>query len=501
MLADTDEMTEDMSWPDLKDAIKYMLEESFRQWPSSSTSILHPAATLIPLQSTSMDESTLSSGVNRTFGASSNGHASHADAEENGEADADDNTGDADQIATSTSRADGEGGEFTGENDVFVRELDMQAFFPSKSQPPAQWKGSWGKRIDTVEELNAERRCIFVMLDDFVNQPPFTIQRLSELILRPTEHHHTLPKYVSALKRLLSVTATRDAFPAHPGDEEENIETLSEDEEEMAIDAQTNGSAATMAGRTPSVRSRASSVPGSPISAPLFSPIPFLMRSGDEGMPGGGSFGSVENGMRQMASEVSANEPSNDTDIPRMELGGADRTAELTSDEIDKRAAHDSSGDESRGTLDEDASRSSHEVRRGVTADGIDGEIEIERVPQPVAGVVSQPSSASIASNEPLGVPSGPVDEVDQIGDRHGQLQPVEPGSVAGGARAFSSTTSNVASADTAVAAHGDGQVTNSRKQGAQTSSDTPERTLKRIRSERNLVKSDDHAQAGSDQA
>lgn len=45
-----------------------------------------------------------------------------------------------------------------------------------------------------------------------LSAPPFTIQRLSELILQPTLYH-TPTKYLSAIRRVLSVTAERDSFP------------------------------------------------------------------------------------------------------------------------------------------------------------------------------------------------------------------------------------------------------------------------------------------------
>lgn len=46
----------------------------------------------------------------------------------------------------------------------------------------------------------------------FRSSPPFTIQRLSELILKP-ELYHTPTKYLSSIRRVLSVTAERGSFP------------------------------------------------------------------------------------------------------------------------------------------------------------------------------------------------------------------------------------------------------------------------------------------------
>ncbi|KAL5340829.1 hypothetical protein BJX70DRAFT_95628 [Aspergillus crustosus] len=47
----------------------------------------------------------------------------------------------------------------------------------------------------------------------FTSKPPHTIQRLSELILRPNAHYRTLPAYLRALDRVISVTSSADVFP------------------------------------------------------------------------------------------------------------------------------------------------------------------------------------------------------------------------------------------------------------------------------------------------
>ncbi|PWY80667.1 hypothetical protein BO70DRAFT_362616 [Aspergillus heteromorphus CBS 117.55] len=47
----------------------------------------------------------------------------------------------------------------------------------------------------------------------FATKPPHTIQRLAELIIRPTAHYHTLPAYLRAMDRVVSVTSSADIFP------------------------------------------------------------------------------------------------------------------------------------------------------------------------------------------------------------------------------------------------------------------------------------------------
>ncbi|OAX83929.1 hypothetical protein ACJ72_01695 [Emergomyces africanus] len=47
----------------------------------------------------------------------------------------------------------------------------------------------------------------------FSEKPPHTIQRLAELILRPTLHYRTLPAYLRAVDRVVSVSSGADIFP------------------------------------------------------------------------------------------------------------------------------------------------------------------------------------------------------------------------------------------------------------------------------------------------
>ncbi|OKL60237.1 hypothetical protein UA08_04807 [Talaromyces atroroseus] len=47
----------------------------------------------------------------------------------------------------------------------------------------------------------------------FVHKPPHTIQRLAELILRPTRQYRTLPAYLRAVDRVVSVSSSADIFP------------------------------------------------------------------------------------------------------------------------------------------------------------------------------------------------------------------------------------------------------------------------------------------------
>lgn len=47
----------------------------------------------------------------------------------------------------------------------------------------------------------------------FTSKPPHTIQRLAELILRPNTHYRTLPAFLRAIDRVVTVTSSAENFP------------------------------------------------------------------------------------------------------------------------------------------------------------------------------------------------------------------------------------------------------------------------------------------------
>ncbi|MCJ1404315.1 hypothetical protein MMC11_007540 [Xylographa trunciseda] len=51
------------------------------------------------------------------------------------------------------------------------------------------------------------------LMSEFSISPPHTVQRLAELVLRPSSHYRTLPAYLRALDRVLSVSSTANVFP------------------------------------------------------------------------------------------------------------------------------------------------------------------------------------------------------------------------------------------------------------------------------------------------
>ncbi|KAI8051353.1 hypothetical protein BDF22DRAFT_693354 [Syncephalis plumigaleata] len=72
---------------------------------------------------------------------------------------------------------------------------------------------------DVVDELEASilpiKQVVMSSLEsNFDSGPPFTIQRLAELILRPTEHYSEPDKYLRAIQRLVTVTSTPSDYPS-----------------------------------------------------------------------------------------------------------------------------------------------------------------------------------------------------------------------------------------------------------------------------------------------
>jgi hypothetical protein len=119
----------------------------------------------------------------------------------------------------------------------------------------------------THEEAEVKMKELFKLFDAFdeyvgllsspptvltgqLRQPPFTIQRLAELALRPREHYNLVGKYLRAIERSLVVTSGWDEFP---------VDTYTEDASSL------NGAF--------SVSNQALAH----ATTPLFSPIPFLV--------------------------------------------------------------------------------------------------------------------------------------------------------------------------------------------------------------------------------
>ncbi|KAH9951230.1 PPP4R2-domain-containing protein [Amylocystis lapponica] len=100
-----------------------------------------------------------------------------------------------------------------------------------------------------AREATEFKEIIYAQLNEFERSPPFTIQRVCELCIRPQEHYIFLGKYLRAVEKALLVTSTWDAFPLTP-------------EKPGGLPVSGPISTTSIALSTP--------------STPMFSPIPFL---------------------------------------------------------------------------------------------------------------------------------------------------------------------------------------------------------------------------------
>lgn len=78
------------------------------------------------------------------------------------------------------------------------------------SVPPSQTPSA-----DSVPDLLIQQLTSIsqTLRTGFADRPPHTIQRLAELVLAPNKYYKTLPAWLRAVDRAISVTSTADIFP------------------------------------------------------------------------------------------------------------------------------------------------------------------------------------------------------------------------------------------------------------------------------------------------
>ncbi|KIW34836.1 hypothetical protein, variant [Cladophialophora immunda] len=104
-----------------------------------------------------------------------------------------------------------------------VRNLPPVPPFPnssatSTSHVPDSLPQSQDAEVTVLSELPALLLQILnsvthTLRTSFSERPPHTIQRLAELILYPTKHYKTLPAWLRAIDRVVSVSSAADIFP------------------------------------------------------------------------------------------------------------------------------------------------------------------------------------------------------------------------------------------------------------------------------------------------
>ncbi|KAG8942212.1 hypothetical protein FRC03_003505 [Tulasnella sp. 419] len=78
--------------------------------------------------------------------------------------------------------------------------------------PPRPRNGKILPREFSVSEANEMMEVVYNMIDEFDDHPPFTIQRVCELVVDPTAHYRQLGTWLRAVERSLLVTSTYDQF-------------------------------------------------------------------------------------------------------------------------------------------------------------------------------------------------------------------------------------------------------------------------------------------------
>ncbi|GAA5954500.1 hypothetical protein JCM21900_005969 [Sporobolomyces salmonicolor] len=141
------------------------------------------------------------------------------------------------------------------------------------------------------EDAYHARLRAYETLDSF-SGPPFTIQRLCELSLYPRKQYTSLPKYLRALTRVLSVTSERSAFTED--DAFDPLASTSATTLDSSLGVVHEGVVMSPAHHTH--RRPTTPIPSSPLSSaasaaspraspqvvPLLSPIPWLTAKSDE---------------------------------------------------------------------------------------------------------------------------------------------------------------------------------------------------------------------------
>ncbi|KAK5945199.1 hypothetical protein PMZ80_002403 [Knufia obscura] len=102
-------------------------------------------------------------------------------------------------------------------NSSASRVPDSQADPPSDPQDAQETPSSTDQLPPEILQLLEQS--LKTLQTTFAQKPPHTIQRLSELTLNPTKHYRTLPAWLRALDRVVSVSSGADIFPSltsHP---------------------------------------------------------------------------------------------------------------------------------------------------------------------------------------------------------------------------------------------------------------------------------------------
>jgi hypothetical protein len=219
------------------------------------------------------------------------------------------------------------------------------------------------------------------------SSPPFTIQRLCELLLSPQTFVRSGPKFLSSLSRILAMTASHADFPpVSPGAAPAVLSTNG-----IGAYDRTSG----MVG------------PPSPNNEPIFSPIPFLRRTNLE------TEGASDEGAAHSAGSVPPlhlEDPEDDNDelTDGFSSANPDHAAPLLSGESLGMAG---SGAGATGSFTPEPVPHSTPVTHAAQQAPVDPAEQASAMPPATTSSAGSTGSMHV----PLGVPTGRVDELDQV--------------------------------------------------------------------------------------
>ncbi|KAF7529274.1 hypothetical protein PCG10_007984 [Penicillium crustosum] len=153
----------------------------------------------------------------------------------------------------------------------------------------------------------------------FEDKPPHTIQRLAELVLYPKKHYRTLPAYLRAVDRVVSVTSSADIFPFQTP---------------AVTNAQSNG--LVLPGNSSGVYMAPDFAQGlgsdESLGGALLTPIPWLTNASFEGEDANGDAGILVEGTEALPTQPE--EQGTTTLVPTEAEETADTTSPEPSDEV-----------------------------------------------------------------------------------------------------------------------------------------------------------------------
>ncbi|KAK3701639.1 hypothetical protein LTR37_015390 [Vermiconidia calcicola] len=99
--------------------------------------------------------------------------------------------------------------------DIAASRPPVPAFEVNRTPQPVQPPDSIEMQSGTLppDLLSLYTTSTHILEKDFAHSPPYTIQRLAELVLHPKKHYRFLPAYLRALDRIVSVSSPISDFP------------------------------------------------------------------------------------------------------------------------------------------------------------------------------------------------------------------------------------------------------------------------------------------------